>query len=70
MVGPPAPVELAGVAGAPPGKLVAHTLEFRTNPDTPTVRIVPGLGIVSYEYRHHGTPGDCTLTLSEFRPGK
>jgi hypothetical protein len=42
------------------------TLVYATSPDTTTLDFVPGLGIVAYQYRHHGTPAETNLSLIEF----
>ena len=42
------------------------TLLYRTNPDTTTLDFVPGIGIVGYQYVHHGTTAETDLGLIEF----
>jgi hypothetical protein len=32
------------------------------------MEISPGIGILSYQYHHHGTVADTSLTLVEFHP--
>lgn len=47
-----------------------YLLSFLTNPDTTMVTLVPGAGIVSYYYEHHGTVAEASVKLVEFRaPG-
>jgi hypothetical protein len=40
-----------------------------TMPDSSGFTFVPGIGITSYTYRHHGTISECDLKLIEFHPG-
>jgi hypothetical protein len=44
-----------------------YLLTFMTNPDTEMVTLVPGLGILSWWYQHHGTAAEASLKLLEFR---
>ena len=44
----------------------AFTLFFRTNPDHQKIVFVPGVGITSYEYVHHGTVIEVHSFLKEF----
>jgi hypothetical protein len=43
-------------------------LQYITNPDDTEMEISPGIGILSYQYHHHGTVADTRLTLVEFHP--
>ena len=43
-------------------------LQYITNPDDTEMEISPGIGILSYQYHHHGTVAETTLTLVEFHP--
>jgi hypothetical protein len=43
-------------------------LRYATNPDDTQYEISPGIGFLSYEYHHHGTVADTSLTLVEFHP--
>ena len=45
-----------------------YLLTFMTNPDTEIVTLVPGVGIISWQYQHHGTVAEASLKLVEFRP--
>jgi hypothetical protein len=56
------------VKGAPTGDKTAFQLKYRTLPDDTTMELVPGLGLLSYEYHHHGTVADTELQLVEFHP--
>lgn len=69
VTGPEHKVALAGAKGIPPGKHIAYTVEFRTNPDDMEFDFVPGIGMVTYEYHHHGTIADTELHLIEFHDG-
>lgn len=69
VVGPPHPAALAGVKGVAPGTHVAFEVAYRTNPDDTEIEFVPGVGITSYEYHHHGTTADTELHLVEFHSG-
>jgi hypothetical protein len=41
-------------------------LQYITNPDDTEMEISPGIGILSYQYHHHGTVAATSLTLVEF----
>lgn len=58
------------VKGAPAATGPAFAVRMTTNPDHTIVTVVPGIGVVRHEYVHHGTPGDATLKLIEYTPGK
>jgi hypothetical protein len=45
-----------------------YFLAFLTNPDTTTLTLVPGAGIVTYYYEHHGTVAEASVKLVEFHP--
>ena len=61
-----------------PGELKARptqsadvfVLKYTTNPDDTEMEIAPGIGILSYQYHHHGTVADTSLTLVEFHPAQ
>ncbi|HYL68994.1 MAG TPA: hypothetical protein VEX69_07505 [Candidatus Limnocylindria bacterium] len=63
------PVLLKDVKGIPPGTRKAYEIRYVTNPDDITFRLVPGVGIISYDYHHHGTVADTELMLVEFHLG-
>jgi hypothetical protein len=47
-----------------------YLLSFMSNPDTEMVTLVPGVGILSWFYQHHGTVAEASLKLLEFHaPG-
>ena len=55
------------------GKLVNprdFTLAYRTSPDHKIIDFVPGLGIVGFQYVHHGTLSETDLGLIEFEKAK
>lgn len=43
-------------------------LQYITNPDDTEMEISRGIGILSYQYHHHGTVAATSLTLVEFHP--
>ncbi len=47
---------------------VEYQLSYTTNPDRVDISFVPDIGITHYEYHHHGSIADTTLTLTEFHP--
>ena len=54
------------VKGVPAAKeYQTFTLTYRTTPDHTNLRFAAGVGITYYEYVHHGTKGDCEVTLVE-----
>ncbi|MGC2333777.1 MAG: hypothetical protein WA581_20175 [Candidatus Acidiferrales bacterium] len=69
VTGPAHPTSLTGVKGIQPGQRVAHRIEYATLPDDMEFDFVPGIGMVSYEYHHHGTIADTELHLIEFHDG-
>ena len=58
-----------GIKGLPAKLPAAYSLVYRTNPDDTETELVPGIGIVRYEYHHHGTVADTELKLIEFHAG-
>jgi hypothetical protein len=60
-------VNLNEVIGAPKGAQTSYRIRYATNPDDIGFNFVPGVGIISYEYHHHGTVADTELSLAEFR---
>jgi hypothetical protein len=41
-------------------------LRYATNPDDTEMELLPGVGILTYQYHHHGTVADTSLALVEF----
>jgi hypothetical protein len=60
--------KLESVKGARAGEQAVFSLHFRTLPDDTIAEVVPGLGILSYQYHHHGSVADTELQLVEFHP--
>jgi len=59
------------VRGCPPAATyTTYTVAHRSLPDHQIVQIAPGLGIVRYEYEHHGTVACANVRLVEFRAPK
>jgi hypothetical protein len=61
--------KLNTVKGAPANDQTTFQLKYRTLPDDTTIELVPGVGLLSYEYHHHGTVADTELQLVEFHSG-
>lgn len=55
------------IAGLPSDPAETYDLALRTSPDRILIRFTPGVGILSYNYHHNGTPADVELTLTEFQ---
>lgn len=70
VVGAPKRISLAGIEGTRAHEAIAYTIEYRTAPDSSGFVFEPGIGIVRYEYHHHGTVADTVLRLIEFHPGR
>ena len=49
---------------------VNYTLRYSTNPDHQIVDFVPSIGIVGFQYVHHGTLSETDLGLIEFGKSK
>jgi hypothetical protein len=56
------------VSGAPADEQPVFRMEYWTLPDDQKIELVPGLGVLSYRYHHHGTLADTDLRLVEFHP--
>jgi len=69
VTGPAHSTPLAGVKGVQPGKYLEYRVEYATLPDDMEFDFVPGIGMVTYEYHHHGTTADTELHLVEFHDG-
>jgi hypothetical protein len=46
------------------GSLDQFTLRFSTLPDETMIGFVPGIGIASFKYSHHGTPSELNMQLT------
>jgi len=58
--------KLGEIKGLAPKSAEVSVLQFVTNPDDTKMELSPGIGILSYEYHHHGTVAATSLTLVEF----
>jgi hypothetical protein len=58
--------KLGDIKGLPPRSVEVFLLQYITNPDGTEMEISPGIGILSYQYHHHGTVADTSLALVEF----
>ena len=62
--------KLQSVSGVPSEEQPVYRMEYRTLPDDQKIEIVPGIGVVTYQYHHHGTLAETELTLAEFHPAE
>jgi hypothetical protein len=60
--------KLESVKGSPADEQPVFQLQYRTLPDDTTMELVPGIGLLSYQYHHHGTTAETELQLVEFHP--
>jgi hypothetical protein len=60
--------KLNDIKGLPPRSAEVFLLQYITNPDGTEMEVSPGIGILSYQYHHHGTVAETSLTLVEFHP--
>jgi hypothetical protein len=60
--------KLGDIKGLPPRSAEVSVLQYITNPDDTKMEVSPGIGILSYQYHHHGTVAETSLTLVEFHP--
>lgn len=58
------PLQVKGVVR--PKSAVVFTVAYRTLPDHQIVTITPGIGILSFQYEHHGTVATSDVRLIEF----
>jgi hypothetical protein len=63
-----ATAKLGSVKGAPAAEQLVFRLQYLTLPDDTVMEVVPGLGLLSYKYHHHGSVADTELQLVEFHP--
>jgi hypothetical protein len=66
---PPHPAALGGVKGVASAQRLAYEIDYATLPDDTEIEFVPGVGVTSYQYHHHGTTADTELHLVEFHSG-
>lgn len=69
IVGPPKEMSLDNVKGIQPSRRLAYPVTYMTNPDDCEFEFVPGVGMTSYSYHHHGTVADTELRLVEAHIG-
>jgi|SRR6185295_14551220 len=70
-VGAPKPAMLDGVKGIPYGRsYLAYELAYRSTPEHTFIRFVPGIGITSYIYGHHGALSEVDVQLIEYHPAR
>jgi hypothetical protein len=58
--------KLDSVKGAPSDEQAVYRLEYRSLPDHTVMELVPGVGLLSYQYHHNGSVADTELQLVEF----
>src|SRR5262249_24082138 len=51
--------------GVPQSPVVQWTAWYRTNPDHQMLGFVPGVGIISYDFSHHGSISEAHVKLAE-----
>ena len=61
---------LEDIKGLPSRSAEVFHLQYVTNPDDTEMELSPGIGILSYQYHHHGTVAETSLTLLEFHPAQ
>jgi hypothetical protein len=52
-------------SNVPPGPVTVWTAWYRTNPDHQTLGFAPGVGIISYDFSHHGSVSEAHVKLIE-----
>jgi hypothetical protein len=62
--------DLARIKGFSSNPVDVFLLRYATNPDDTELELAPGVGILSYQYHHHGTVAETNLTLIEFHLGE
>ncbi len=70
VVGSPYAAELGRVKGVAPAQREAYEIDYVTVPDDMEIEFVPGVGITSYQYHHHGAIAETELRLVEFHSGE
>jgi len=58
--------KLDNVKGSPAEEQTVYELKYMSNPDDIRMELVAGVGLISYQYHHHGTVADTELQLVEF----
>jgi ABC-type transport system substrate-binding protein len=62
--------KLSDVKGLTSRSAEVSVLKYITNPDDTEMELAPGIGILSYQYHHHGTVAETNISLVEFHPGQ
>ena len=62
-------ISLLKVKGLEPKQYQVYEVSFRTNPDDTEFQFSPGVGLISYQYHHHGSLADTELKLVAFHDG-
>ena len=62
-------ISLLKVKGLEPRHYQVYEISFRTNPDDTELQFLPGVGLISYQYHHHGSVADTDLKLVAFHSG-
>jgi len=62
--------DLSGIRGLTEHAADVFVLQYVTNPEDTRMELSPGIGVVRYQYHHHGSIADTTLQLAEFHPGE
>jgi hypothetical protein len=60
--------KLGHIQGVSAKSAEVFLLQYVTNPDDTGMEISPGIGILNYQYHHHGTVAETELSLVEFHP--
>ena len=69
VVGASSPAELGRVKGVAPGRRQEYEIDYDSVADDMEIEFVPGVGITSYQYHHHGAIAETELHLVEFHSG-
>ncbi len=64
-VGSAEPFAGEGITGLAAAPRTVYAVGYRSRPDHIFMGVVPGVGIVSYQYGHHGTVSETELKLTE-----
>jgi hypothetical protein len=59
-------ISLLRVKGLEPKQYQVYEISFRTNTDDTELQFLPGVGLIRYQYHHHGSIADTELNLVAF----
>jgi hypothetical protein len=62
-------ISLLKVKGLEPKQYEVYEVSFRTNPDDTKLQFLPGVGLIRYQYHHHGTVAETDMELVAFHSG-